>query len=46
VPAPPLVSKNIQLRRSELYADLQYAHNIGRDSRRTEFGQVGYRFSW
>jgi hypothetical protein len=25
---------------------LQYAHNIGRDSRRTEFGQVGYRFSW
>lgn len=31
---------------SELYADVKYAHNIGGDYRRTEFGQLGYRFSW
>jgi outer membrane autotransporter protein len=32
--------------RSELYANVKYAHSIGGDYRRTVFGQAGYRFSW
>ncbi|MGN6651974.1 autotransporter outer membrane beta-barrel domain-containing protein [Trinickia sp.] len=33
-------------KRSTLYADVRYAHNLGGDYRRTVFGQAGYRFNW
>jgi outer membrane autotransporter protein len=32
--------------RSELYANVKYARNMGGDYRRTVFGQAGYRYSW
>jgi outer membrane autotransporter protein len=33
-------------KRSTVYADVRYAHNVGGDYRRTVFGQAGYRFNW
>jgi outer membrane autotransporter protein len=33
-------------KRSTVYADFRYAHNVGGDYRRTVSGQAGYRFSW
>jgi outer membrane autotransporter protein len=33
-------------KRSELYANVTYAHSISGDYRRNVFGQAGYRFSW
>jgi outer membrane autotransporter protein len=33
-------------KRSTVYAEVRYAHNVGGDYRRTVFGQAGYRFNW